>query len=106
LTYRPLDKAEIEEGLRAEVLELQQNLRTYFTVVAVEIHQVKCDGFPHAPPVFVVARSGSKAIFYDDVEEDFGIGTVDGDTLKDCSLIGELRYALVQLQGGRDDERS
>jgi hypothetical protein len=98
LTYRPLEKAEIEEGLRAEVLDLPQDLRRYFTAVAVDVRQMKRGDFPDAS-LFVVAQSGTRAIFYDDIDEDFGIGTLDGDVLIDCSVTGELRYALAQLRG-------
>jgi hypothetical protein len=98
---RPLDKAEIEEGLRAEVLNLPDQLRAFFQSVVVEVHEATCPEFP-GRPVFVVARSVDRAIFYDDAEEDFGIGAFDGQArLKDCGLIGELQFALIALQGGR-----
>jgi hypothetical protein len=100
VAHKPLDKGEIEEGLRAEVLDLPEPLRRYFARVAVQVHQVSSSEFPDTP-VFVVARSGDRAVFYDDVEEDFGIGAIDGDNrLKNCSLNGDLRSALLALQNG------
>ena len=99
MARKPLDKAEIEEGLRAEVLDLPEPLRRFFARVAVEVHPAICAESPGT--LFIVAKSGNRAIFYDDVEEDFGIGTLDaGKSLKDCSLIGELRFAVLRLQGG------
>jgi hypothetical protein len=91
---RSLDKAEVEEGVRAEVLELPDQLRRYFSGVAVEVRAVE---FPDRI-VFVVAKSGNRAIFYDDVEEGYGIGTIDGEGLKFRGLMGELRFALSALQ--------
>ena len=98
VAHKPLDKAELEEGLRAEALDLPEKLRRFFARVAVEVYQATCTELP-GQSVFVVAKSGSKAIFYDDVEEDFGIGILDGHmSLRDCRLHGELRFALVELQ--------
>ena len=99
MARKPLDKTEIEEGVRAEVLNMPDRLRAFFKSVAVEVHEATCPELP-GRPVFVVARSNDRAIFYDDVEEDFGIGTFDGQArLKDCGLIGELQFALIALQG-------
>ena len=101
MVRKPLDKAEVEEGLRVEVLDMPDQLRVFFKSVAVEVRETTCSEFP-GRPVFVVARSEDRAIFYDDVEEDFGIGTFDGEArLKDCGLIGELQFALIALQGGQ-----
>ena len=98
--YKPLDKAELEEGLRAEALDLPEHLRRFLARVAVEVYQATCTELP-GQSVFVVARTGSRAIFYDDVGEDFGTGTLDGNmSLTDCRLHGELRFALVELQDG------
>jgi hypothetical protein len=96
LTYKPLDKAEVEEGVRAEVLELPAELRRYFARVAVEVRAVEFGD----RTVFVVAESGNRAILYDDVEEEFGIGIIDGGVLKLEDLIGELGLALLALQDG------
>jgi len=101
MARKPLDKTEIEEGVRAEVLNMPHQWRAFFKSVAVEVCEVTCPQFP-GRPVFVVARSDDRAVFYDDVEEDFGIGSFDGQArLKDCGLIGELQFALIALQGGQ-----
>jgi hypothetical protein len=97
VTHGPLDKAEVEEGVRAEVLELPAELRRHFGRVAVEVRAVELPD----RIVFIVAKSGNRAIFYDDVEEEYGIGTIDGEALKVESVIGELRFALLALQDGR-----
>jgi hypothetical protein len=97
VTHRPLDKAEVEEGVRAEVLELPDQLRRYFSRVAVEVRAVE---FPDKT-VFIVAKSGNRAIYYDGVEEEYGIGAIDGEALKVESVVGELRLALLALQDGR-----
>lgn len=101
MAYKPLDKAEIEEGIRVEVLDLPDQLRAFFKSIAVEVREATCPELP-GRPVFVVARSADRAIFYDAVEEDFGLGAFDGQaSLKDCGLIGELQFALIALRGGQ-----
>ena len=99
--HKSPDKAELEEGIRVDVLDMPPQLRAFFKSVAVEVHEATCPEFP-GRPVFVVARSEGRAIFYDDVEEGFGIGTLDGQSrLKGGGLIGELQFALIALQGDR-----
>lgn len=100
MAHRPLNKAEIEEGVRAEVLDLPDELRGYFARVAVDVREATGGKSPNRT-LFVVAKSGDRAIFYDDVEDEFGIGTIDGDErLKDNRPIGELRSALLALRNG------
>jgi len=101
VAYKPLNKAEIEEGLRAEVLELPQDLHRYYEGVAVPVYEAGYADSREGPLVLVIAKSGNRVVFYDDVEDDFGIGTIeDGASLKDCSLTGELRLALLALRSG------
>ncbi len=101
MAYKPLEKAEIEEGLRAEVLEMPEPLQRFYESVAVPVHESAYADSPGNPLVFVVAKSGNRVIFYDGVEEGFGVGTMDGRvSLKDCGPVGELQLALTKLQGG------
>ena len=47
-------------------------------------------------PLFVVARSGSEVVFYDDRSQEFGTGEMDENgTLRPRTMYGEeLRFAL------------
>ena len=49
--------------------------------------------------VFIVARRGTKVVFFDDVEDEFAVGTADeGGAVSDAGLYGELRWAVRGLQ--------
>ena len=101
MTYKPLDKAEVEEGIRSEVLVMPEPLQRFYRSVALPIYQAANADSRERPSVFVVAKSGDRVVFYDAVEDDFGIGTITDETsLKNCGLVGELRLALIALQGG------
>ncbi|HWL40289.1 MAG TPA: hypothetical protein VNO75_08630 [Gemmatimonadaceae bacterium] len=46
-------------------------------------------------PMYAVARAEAAIVVYDDVEEEFGVGTLDQDgILRSWSNYGELRWAL------------
>jgi hypothetical protein len=48
--------------------------------------------------VFVVARNGNRLLFFDDVEEEFGVGVPNGDAiLRDLGTFGPLVAAVLAL---------
>jgi hypothetical protein len=48
--------------------------------------------------VFIVARKGSRVLFFDDVEDEFATGTIDEwGNITNAGLCGELVYALRNL---------
>jgi hypothetical protein len=48
--------------------------------------------------VFVVARDGTRLLFFDDIEEDFGVGVPDDDgILRDMGTFGPLIAAVLAL---------
>ncbi len=51
--------------------------------------------------VFVIARSGDRVLFFDDVEEEFGVGLPDPDgVLRHCGSFGPLAGAAQALDKG------
>ncbi|MCX5683890.1 MAG: hypothetical protein NT049_09420 [Planctomycetota bacterium] len=51
--------------------------------------------------VFVVARAGRTVVFFEDVEDEFGLGSInDGGVILCVGLMGELCSALHELPGG------
>jgi hypothetical protein len=52
--------------------------------------------------VFVIARSGNRVLFFDDVEEEFGVGIPDRDgILRCCGTFGPLAAAARALDEGK-----
>jgi hypothetical protein len=53
--------------------------------------------------VFVVARAGNRVLFFDDVEEEFGVGVPDSDgVLRDLGTFGPLVAAVLALDDRTD----
>ena len=53
--------------------------------------------------VFVVARAGNRVLFFDDVEEEFGVGVPGNDgVLRDLGTFGPLVAALLALEDRTD----
>jgi hypothetical protein len=53
--------------------------------------------------VFAVARAGNRVLFFDDVEEDFGVGVPDSDgILRDLGTFGALVAAVLALDDPTD----
>ena len=49
-------------------------------------------------PVWVVAKHGRRVIFFDDVEEEFAVGTMSDDgAISDVALVGHLAWAMRVL---------
>jgi len=54
-----------------------------------------------AESVFVVARNGDTALFYDDVEDQFAVGTLGSNNmLTFIGYVGELHYAIAAVDKG------
>jgi hypothetical protein len=52
---------------------------------------------------FAVARAGNRVLFFDDVEEDFGVGVPDSDgILRDLGTFGSLEEAALALDKQTD----
>jgi hypothetical protein len=56
------------------------------------------DSLSSVERVFVVAKNGNRSLFFDDVEEEFGIGIPDSDgVLRNPGTFGPLVAAVIEL---------
>jgi hypothetical protein len=98
--WEPMPRADFESRLKAEIAGLPGDLLKIYREHATAIAEQPCFRSPQygAERVFVVARSGTRLLIFDDVEDEFAIGVTDEDgVLKDWGLYGDLIDALRAL---------
>ena len=102
MTWEPITESEFRMLMAAQVLRLDAEMFPRWEACGVTPERLPCErrgargGPPTREAVFVVARAGDEALIYDDVEEEFGAGTVEPDgVLRAWSTFGaELAWAL------------
>jgi hypothetical protein len=97
--WEPITRAELDELLATAVAELAPDARSRYERLRVEpvVVQRIFERDPSAPvPTYVIARSGSHVLFYDDIEEEWGTTVVSPDgRIHDWGTWGEgLHRAL------------
>jgi hypothetical protein len=102
--WQPISESDFSDLLREEIQQLDTEGRLLLETFRIDrerkyILPRTFDGStPIREPVFVVARSGALALFSDDVEEEFGIATLDEDgAIRDWGTSGRLQWALRGL---------
>jgi len=101
MTWRPISESEFDGLLIAETTQLGEESRAALSAygircVAMQIVRPLPDAGPTVPVrVFAVARLGNTVLFYDDVEEEFAVATVDAEeVIRDWSLWGRMDHGL------------
>ena len=99
--WKPISENEFDALLIAESAELSEDARKALRKfgigrVPMQIVRRRIDGGAGVPErVFVVARLANSVLFYDDVEEEFAVATIDTDeVIRDWSLWGALDFGL------------
>jgi hypothetical protein len=95
--WTPISDAEFGELLAAEVAALHPVSRQKYERyrVAPWHASIRRPGSGTDEQVFVVAQDGELAVFYCDVEDEFGLARLDGSgRIEEYSFVGDLTYAL------------
>jgi hypothetical protein len=103
MTWTPISRERFENILRDEIEKLPAEVLGIYKQYAVAPFEQPCfrDGEYPNERVFVAARAGDRLLFFDDVEEDFGVGIADSDgVLRDLGGYGPLLRAVVVLHEG------
>jgi hypothetical protein len=98
--WAPVTREAFEKILSEEVGSLAEEVLRTYQRYAVPVFQHRCfrDTEYGIENLFVVARAMDLLLFYDDVEEDFGVATPDGDgVLRNWKLSGPLVSAVLNL---------
>jgi hypothetical protein len=100
MEWQRISREQFQSILDKEIAALTPETVKVFKAYAVPIFEQPCfrsEGHG-VEKVFVAARAGDRLLFFDDVEEEFGVGVPDGDgVLRDCGTFGPLIAALRAL---------
>jgi hypothetical protein len=100
MEWLPVSKEKFEGILREEIGALRPEVLRLYEQYAVRPFQQPClrDQNCTIEQVFVVAKNGNRLLYYDDVEEDFGVAIPDEDgTLRNWGNYGLLVRAVLAL---------
>jgi len=99
--WEPITEAELLERIDAEETQMSAAERAEFAECRVALCRATVKQFntDEVEQVFIVARRGTQAVFFDDVEDEFATGIADQNgAISNASLHGELRWAVRSLR--------
>ena len=102
MDWTPVSKERFDEILSGEISSLVPDMQRLYEQYAVEPFQLPCirDQGAAREQVFVVAKKGNRLLYFDDVEEDFGVTILDEDgVMREWGNYGPLVRALLVLDG-------
>jgi hypothetical protein len=100
VTWNPVSKETFARILSEETGELTPESARTYQRYAIEPYEQQCWRCAEygIERVFVIAKNGNQLLFFDDVEEEFGVGVPDSDgILKISSTSGPLILAVLAL---------
>jgi hypothetical protein len=101
MPWSPVSKETFECILREEMASLTPDATKAYEKYSVATYEQRCVRSVNSgiERVFVVARNENRLLFFDDVEEEFGIGVPDDAILRDLGTFGPLVAAFSRLTG-------
>jgi len=100
MSWHPTSRDNFEYLLREELKRLTPAALKIWQKYAIAPYEQSCVRNPDAGigRIFVVARNGTCLLFFDDVEDEFGVGVPDSDSiLRDLGTFGPLVAAVLAL---------
>lgn len=100
MPWSPVTKEILERILKEEIAALTPEAAKVYEKFAIAPYQQRCSRSADSEieSVFVVAKNGNHLLFFDDVEEEFGVGIADRDAiLRDLGTFGPLVSAVLAL---------
>jgi hypothetical protein len=100
MDWVPVTKEGFKQILADEIHALRPDVIRLYQLYAVPIFQQPCSREQNSriENVFVVAKNEDRLLYYDDVEEDFGVAKPDTDgVLRNWGNYGPLVRALLVL---------
>ena len=100
MDWTPVSGEQFAKILSNEVSSLAPNVQRLYQQYNVKPYQLPClrDQDSALEQVFVLAKNGNRLLYFDDVEEDFGVATPDDDgVMREWGNYGPLVRALLVL---------
>ena len=97
--WQPITEEELLEILDEDIAWLPDQHRPSWERYAVTPRRAEIvrSAEVGVEPVWVVAQRENRIVFYDDVEEEWAVGRLKGESVVDGLLIGELEEAVEEL---------
>jgi hypothetical protein len=105
MDWAPVSRERFTEILSSEVAPLEPHQKQLYAQYAVEPFHLPCVRFQDSgvEQVFVVAKNGNYLLYFDDVEDEFGVAIPDADGI----MRGRGNYdSLVQALRVLDEASS
>lgn len=97
-TWKPITEAKLVLRIEEELESMSPDERQNFARLRAPVGnrgRLTISGTGAIEAFFIVARNGTRIVFFDDIEGDFGAGTIDEKGfVSEASLFGDLRWAL------------
>ena len=100
MNWKPVSLERFAEILSSEVSSLEPDVQRLYGQYKVQPFQLPCLRNPGGlrEQVFVVAKNGNRLLYFDDVEDDFGVAIPDEDgVMREWGNYGPLVRALLVL---------
>ena len=100
MEWAPIQRKQLEAILSEEIDTLRPELASVYAQYAVAPFEQPClrSQNSEAERVFVVARNGNHLLYFDDVEEEFGVAIADVDgVIRNWGNYGPLIMAVIVL---------
>jgi hypothetical protein len=101
--FEPWTTQEVEALLEEDVAKLTPDESASFTSVKVAPRPVTPKGSAEDQPTthWIVAERAGKVVYWDSIEEEFGVGRLRDGAITEQGNYGELQWALDELFGQR-----
>jgi hypothetical protein len=100
MPWSPVSKENFERILTEEIAALTPDAASAYEKYATTPYEQRCwrSSDYGIERVFVVAKNGNRLLFFDDIEDEFGVGVPDSDAvLRDLGTFGTLVAAVLAL---------
>ena len=98
MEWKPATRDAVKAAVRADWIEIDPALQVRLAAYLVEPQPASIKRFNKLERAFIVARSNSRVVFFDDVEDDFWIGREADGLLTETTDYGHLAVALQELE--------
>lgn len=96
--WKPITRSELDQLVDRELAGMVEPFRAYYRSYAVEPYRTACAHSGFDDSFYVVAQLGNQVVVYNDIEEDFGVGTLaESGPMTDRADYGPLVLALRVL---------
>lgn len=106
MDWMPATREEVQEEIRKGWDDLDPDLRSKLGRYLVDPFPVSLMRFGEEENAFIVARGSRCVVFFDDVEDEFGIAEETDGRLSGISFCGELGFTLQELHRREGSERN